>query len=305
MQSKTVTVIISTYNGEINIIRQIESILQQKGVIVSVYIRDDQSSDNTVETIRNYIRDNNINNMQLVIGKNKGYAKSFWLALCSCRESEYYAFSDQDDVWEKDKLIKCIRESEKDDLNIPKLTYCKMQRSDPALHRLSEQVSVLKPEELTKKLVLTKTYNYGAATVINAKARELVCRCWPDIPDLPHDMWVGIICYWFGKVYYVDEELYYWIRYESSVTGAGTRWSGFEFRLKQSLKGNSYPNTSKYLLEAYGELIAKDDKEFLLMLMNYKKNNKYKWKLILDKEFNRNSIKGTIALKVGVILGWL
>lgn len=80
-----------------------------------------------------------------------------------------------------------------------KLSYCKMNRCSPDLQRLSEQVNVLPPKRLSKKLVLTQTYNYGAATVINKEARNLVCRCWPEIDNLPHDLWVGLICYWFGK----------------------------------------------------------------------------------------------------------
>ena len=46
---KNVIVVISTYNGEKNITRQLESILQQTGVNVSVYIRDDSSTDKTVK----------------------------------------------------------------------------------------------------------------------------------------------------------------------------------------------------------------------------------------------------------------
>ena len=26
---------------------------------------------------------------------------------------------------------------------------------------------------------------------------------WPEVDDLPHDMWVGTLCHWFGKVYFV------------------------------------------------------------------------------------------------------
>ena len=81
-----------------------------------------------------------------------------------------------------------------------------MQRSDKLLRRLDEQIEVLTPSQLTKKIVLTKTFNYGAATVINKEAKNLVCRCWPEVDDLPHDMWAGLLCYWFGKVYYIDEE---------------------------------------------------------------------------------------------------
>lgn len=135
--------------------------------------------------------------------------------------------------------------------------------------------------------------------------RNLVCRCWPEIDNLPHDLWVGLICYWFGKIYYVDEELYYWIRYQTSVTGAGTKWSGMRYRVKESLQGKSYPNVSQYLLSEYEDLLTKKDRVFLEMLSSYKRNIITRLKLIFDKDFRRDTLKGTAILKTGVLLGWL
>ena len=34
--------------------------------------------------------------------------KDFWLGLSMCRDADYYAFADQDDVWKPNKLIRCI-----------------------------------------------------------------------------------------------------------------------------------------------------------------------------------------------------
>lgn len=301
---KSVIVIMSTYNGSKNVCRQLDSIFCQKDVEVSVVIRDDNSDDNTVDVLKSYAK---ITGKEITVmtGKNEGYARSFWDALCMAGEADYYAFSDQDDVWKDDKLIKTITPIEESAYVGSKLAYCRMQRSDEKLNRLDEQVRVLRPAQLSKKICLTQTYNYGAATVFNREARELICRCWPDRVDVPHDLWAGLLCYWFGKVFYVDEELYYWIRYESSVTGEGTKLSGVKYRLGQSLKGKSYPNTSRFLLEEYSELISEDEKAFLLMLSDYKKILKYRIKLVFDKEFKRDSVKGTIVLKIGVILGWL
>ena len=129
--------------------------------------------------------------------------------------------------------------------------------------------------------------------------------CWPEIDNLPHDLWVGLICYWFGKIYYVDEELYYWIRYQTSVTGAGTKWSGMRYRVKESLQGKSYPNVSQYLLSEYEDLLTKKDRVFLEMLSSYKRNIITRLKLIFDKDFRRDTLKGTAIFKTGVLLGWL
>lgn len=300
---KTVVVIISTYNGASHIIRQLNSIFAQKGVDTKVVIRDDNSKDNTIEVVKKYICDYPERKIKLIQGDNVGFAKSFWTGLSLSGIADFYAFSDQDDVWKPEKLIHCISVM-KDSYEIPQMAYCKMQRSDVNLNKLDEQVEILKPSQLTKKLTLIKTYNYGAATVMNKSAKELVCRMWPKVDDLPHDMWVGTLCYWFGKVHYIDEELYYWIRYDTSVTGEGTKGTGINYRLKRTMQKKSYPNICNALLEGYSDLLLPEDKKFLEKIKNYKTSLKDKIFLLADPSFKRLSISGTLILKLGILLEW-
>lgn len=118
-----------------------------KGGFGSKFIHwDDSSTDKTVEVVKAFIFKNGYHNVKIEVGKNMGYAKSFWTALKNCGDADYYAFSDQDDVWKKDKLLKCIAPMEKDKEVGSKLSYCKMNRCSPDLQRLSEQVNVLPPK---------------------------------------------------------------------------------------------------------------------------------------------------------------
>lgn len=306
-----VVVVMSSYKGGRNIGKQVESILQQIGDFnLTLYIRDDGSPDNTVEAIKSLQK--KLSNIILECGLNEGYARSFWDGLKNAPDADYYAFSDQDDVWKPEKLSYCIAAAEKIRISQPEaaqnstpiLSYCDMCRSDEELHTLEEQVQVLKPYQLSKKLTLTQTYCYGAATVFNRAARNLICRCWPTVDDFPHDMWAGMLCYWFGKVCFVDERLYYWIRYGSSVTGEGTKSSGIRYRIQKSLNKKSYPNVSKFLLEYYGDLLDEEDEKFLHMVYDYKKNPKHKRTLLLDKNFRRASKAGTLTLKLGILFNW-
>lgn len=294
-----IIVVISTYNGSKRIERQLDSIFKQEDVSVSVFIRDDHSTDNTVELVRQYQKRTGYK-IDIIEGENKGYARSFWDALCAAPKASFYAFSDQDDVWYKDKLIKSILAFE-DATSLPQLTYCKMVRTDSALTPLKEQVKVLTPDVLNKKLVLTQTFNYGASTVINHAAKELICLHFPTNKLVPHDAWAGLLCYWFGKVNYVDESLYSWIRYENSVTGAGTKLSGIKYRLKETFNGKSYMNVAEDLLEHYSAYISEEDKVFLKKLISYKKKISDKLFLLSDSEFKRSTFMGTLSLKFGIL----
>ena len=60
MNTKSVQVVMSTYNGEKYLKEQIDSILSQEGVDVRLYIRDDGSSDRTTDILASYQEHKNV-----------------------------------------------------------------------------------------------------------------------------------------------------------------------------------------------------------------------------------------------------
>ena len=102
----TVTVFMSTYNGEKYLEQQIESILHQEHVKVKLFIRDDGSKDNTIKILRKYSK---LSNIHVIYGDNIGYAKSFLKIIENNEYTSYYSFSDQDDIWLPNKLHEAIR----------------------------------------------------------------------------------------------------------------------------------------------------------------------------------------------------
>lgn len=60
MNTKSVQVVMSTYNGEKYLKEQIDSILSQEGVYVRLYIRDDGSSDRTTDILASYQEHENV-----------------------------------------------------------------------------------------------------------------------------------------------------------------------------------------------------------------------------------------------------
>ena len=103
MHMKKVLVLMSTYNGEKYLRIQIESILAQKDVCVSLLVRDDGSSDATTLILDEYAKEGKLT---WYSGKNIRPAQSFFDLLFNAPESEYIALSDQDDFWLPEKVYK-------------------------------------------------------------------------------------------------------------------------------------------------------------------------------------------------------
>jgi glycosyltransferase involved in cell wall biosynthesis len=103
------TVLMATYNGEKWLETQLQSILKQKNVKIKLVVQDDNSEDNTQKIIKKFQKKNNID--LNINKKNQRSASLNFLNLIikTNTKSDYYAFSDQDDIWYSNKLSRAIK----------------------------------------------------------------------------------------------------------------------------------------------------------------------------------------------------
>lgn len=105
---KKVQVLLSAYNGEQYISEQIQSILNQTHAAVSILIRDDGSTDKTMELLDQWVT-THPDKIKLIKGTNVGVVSSFFeLLRAADAEADYYSFCDQDDVWLDHKVEHAI-----------------------------------------------------------------------------------------------------------------------------------------------------------------------------------------------------
>ncbi len=114
-EQRTVAVLMSAYNGGKYIREQIDSILEQEGVGLTLYIRDDGSSDTTPDILGEYAaKDTRVRFINPDERINLGVCGSFLMlvryALKDDRGTEYFSFADQDDFWRSDKLKRAVEQ---------------------------------------------------------------------------------------------------------------------------------------------------------------------------------------------------
>lgn len=110
MSEPKILVLLASYNGARWIREQLESILAQQGVDVRVVIRDDGSSDGTLQEIARFAEDGRI--ILAPRSDPTGSAAQNFLSLLRDNSAEgfgFVAFADQDDVWHRDKLQRAHR----------------------------------------------------------------------------------------------------------------------------------------------------------------------------------------------------
>lgn len=227
----SVAVIMSTYNGEAFVKEQIDSILAQTGVDVSLFVRDDGSSDCTKEILSEYA--GKYPNVTVSFEQNVGVGNSFMNALYSVPDSfEYYAFADQDDIWEDVKLYEAIRLLQESG----KVLYASNQENtDRYGNSLGMRYGADKNIHLTPVSIIACNTLAGCTMVLK---NELFLRL-KDEKSRPsesllrnriHDVWVAAVASVCGGIVYDERSFIKYRQHGNNVVG------GFEDGIKEDAK---------------------------------------------------------------------
>lgn len=209
----TISVIMSTYNGEKYLKEQLDSILRQEKVSVKLLVRDDGSADRTMEIVESYKEDD----IKLIRGENKGPAMSFLTALQEAPDADYYAFADQDDYWQKDKLSSAVRMLEKSKgAAVYSSAY---DITDEDLNVQQKNAGFLWEYTLRESLVYRAPL--GCTIVMNKAMRDKVIRTLPRYTRM-HDHWTILSAEALGADILIDKEAHILYRqHAQNVVGGG------------------------------------------------------------------------------------
>ncbi|MDD2795098.1 glycosyltransferase [Acidocella sp.] len=186
----TVTILLSTYNGEAFLQAQLESFTTQRYTNWALLWRDDGSNDATLPIMRAFTAANPGRCMEAASsGPHLGATESFLTLLCESHGAEMVAFSDQDDVWLAGKLQHAV-ESLRPAGREPALYCARQYLVDAALR--GTKLSALHANTPGFPASLTQNIANGNTLVMNAPAATLVAGL--DRPEgTVHDWWSYIV----------------------------------------------------------------------------------------------------------------
>lgn len=222
-----IAIVLCTYNGEKNIRRQVDSILNQSYQDFKLYISDDGSSDSTMNIVSD-IAENNPGKVFIIEQKEKhlGAWKHFMYAINhkAVAEADYIMLSDQDDEWLPDKIEKtmAVMKSEEalHDVGTPILVYCDCklinENEEVVASSFSEFSGIQHGNGFNQFLVYNSVT--GAASMMNRALYSLLS----NIPEhaVMHDHWIALVASQFGIIKYVNEPLYLYRQHSQNVLGA-------------------------------------------------------------------------------------
>ena len=120
-----ICLLMATLNGEKFLAEQLQSIENQIHKNWRLVISDDGSSDSTVEISKQFQQELGNGRVEIRKGPKQGFCQNFLSMACDTNiRADFYAFSDQDDVWMVDKLAEAIKYFEESNESLLPRVYC-------------------------------------------------------------------------------------------------------------------------------------------------------------------------------------
>ena len=216
-----VNILMSTYNGQQFLAEQIRSIQEQSYTDWTLFIRDDGSSDNTKEILKDFEhQDSRIHLIDNDKSDNLGVIKSFH-KLVNHDRADYYFFSDQDDVWLPNKLELSLKEAQNYLADLPLMVYMDLKVVNQDLEIMTESMVKSQSHHANTELVqeLTENTVTGGVAMINHALAEM----WQETDDiLMHDWYLALLASAFGNLVFIDQPGELYRQHSDNVLGART-----------------------------------------------------------------------------------
>ena len=191
--SSRVAVILGFYNGNKYILEQIDSIVCQTHKNISIFIFDDNSSKKIIKDEINE-RQKFKNQIKIIARKaNIGYSKNFLHGLKEVKDNfDYYAFCDQDDIWEKDKIEEALRTLKNENKLTAYLYFSRTKYYNKDCTKEIGSSKIFKRPAVFRNAILQNIAG-GNTIVLNNKAKEIISKTIKCKDYISHDWWCYLI----------------------------------------------------------------------------------------------------------------
>lgn len=303
-----VQVLISTYNGEKYLAEQLDSLLQQTHSHMHITIRDDGSTDQTVNIIQEYV-EKYPGKIRLYSENNIGVVPSFFKLLSDYthEEADYVCFCDQDDIWMPEKLERAIKSLEQASNDVPMMYVTSTQMVTEALEPLNVWPPVPRRQP-TFYNALIENIAVGATIMMN---RFAVHKLRSQIPHfekiIMHDWWTYLVISAFGKVIYDDVPSIYYRQHQNNVVGGQQgfidKWFQKWINYKKHRRDKVLWNQAKEFERCWRDDLPPElERELKLFLMPNRPLGQ-RIKYILTTQLYRQSMLENIVFRLMMIKG--
>lgn len=275
-------ILLSTFNGERFIPEQIQSIRDQTQLPDMVIIRDDGSTDNTVEIAAQLLNDHHIK-FELHIGENIGPEKSFraMFDLGIKTDADLFFFCDQDDIWLPEKIATLCEEFTPD--GSPQLVFSGYLLVDES-NKLIGRSTI--PKKIGFGNAVLQNIVTGCTSACNRACLKLAAKGKIDTPIM-HDRWLYLISTALGSARFINSQTIRYRQHGGNVVGAErSAWKVAIKRIRRFIsKGRTTQRSAiRQILEHHAIEMAPKDVKLCEDLLSAKNSFAIRLKLVFSRQ---------------------
>ena len=306
-ERKKIAVLLASYNGERYILQQIESILNQDVENpIHLFIRDDGSTDNTVSIIKEVAKREG--RITLVESENIGGVASFFALLKMAHdlpdEYEYFSLSDQDDVWDLDKLRIAVELLDAIDPQIPTLYGSSTRPVNQDLEPIEYKKKGFKPFDFYNTIIQIKIP--GHTHVMNRSLLNIVYNADPS-RIYGHDAFIVNAANICGKLIFDDGAHVSYRQHSGNQLGSSKngRIKWIENRIGRVKKGGGiqYARQIEYIVSCFGEHLTNEQRKEINSFLESRQSVWKRIKYITRTKLYRQDGFDTLAFKAMYLCG--
>lgn len=304
-KSPSVAILMCTYNGELYLKEQLDSIQDQDYQNWTLYVSEDGSTDQTLPILKSYQALWGKSKLQILKGPRQGFQKNFMSLITSKKiHADFYILCDQDDVWLPQKITAAITYLETQDQTRPQLYCGRTSYVNKKLKFIQHSDLFLRPTSFHNAIVQSIA---GGNTMAYNNALKKIPSLFQDVRIISHDWWLYILCELSGGMTYFDVNSYILYRqHEGSLIGANTTVLAKVKRLYMLLSGKFIQyNDCHY--EAFNTISLKIANPTHINLIDRFYNDRHKGlktrlRMIRGLKVYRQTRDGMLALYLAALL---
>ena len=301
-----VAIILAYYDGHLFIKDQLHSIFEQSHKALHVFLCDDQSK-------KPFSLDNlQLDSKQLsklsftTHSQNIGPTKNFLNPLENITEKfDYFAFSDQDDIWHEDKIEKAIAKLSKVPRNTPALYCARTEIVDVSAKNILRNSPLFsRPPSFENALV--QSIGGGNTMVFNRVAKNLITDSSLNLDVLYHDWWIYQIISGVGGYIFCDPEpCLKYRQHNLNIAGSNNSLRARLIRIRKLLQGHfrKWCDINIKALLKNKHLLTDSNQKVLDDFIKARQSNLFKRLYFFKRSgIYRQTLFGNLGLIIGIIL---
>jgi glycosyltransferase involved in cell wall biosynthesis len=267
-----------------------------------LFVSDDGSKDDTLALLSEFEKKHGADKIQIRRGPERGSAANFLSLICDpALKADYYALSDQDDVWAPNKLSRARSFL----MNVPNDTpgvYCSRVRM---IDEAGEDIGLtpLSKKPLRFRNALVQNVAIGNTTVFNEKTRSLLMQAGSDVDAAVHDWWIYLVTTAMGgSVIYDPYPSVNYRIHSRNVIGANISRVRQGWMLLNRFKGWNDSNM-RALERIQGSMLPEHRKTFELFRKSRKQRLLPRLSGLFHSGVYRESLRDNLGLILAALIG--